>query len=193
MTNPERTGYEMNMVELEINGQRVSAEEGTTILDAASAIGIRVPTLCHDSRLSASGVCRLCMVEVAKGGRSRLVASCVYPVEAGIVVQTDSEKVRKVRRLILELLWPSLPDLAREYGVTSSRFRPRDTECSLCGLCVRYCAEIKKRQAIYFRGRGIDREVAIVPELAKECAMCRECFPCCTGGHIVTHSDLAFT
>jgi NADH dehydrogenase/NADH:ubiquinone oxidoreductase subunit G len=183
----------MDMVELEIDGQRIQAEEGATILEAASAIGIRIPTLCYDSRLKPYGACRLCMVEISKGGRSRLVASCVYPVEKGLVVQTRSEKVCKVRRMILELLWPSLPDLAKEYGVTGSRFRPRDTECNLCGLCVRYCAEVKKLHAVYFKGRGIDREVAVIPELAKECAFCRQCFDLCTGGRIVNQSDLAFT
>jgi len=186
-------GLDMKMVELEIDGQRIGAEEGTTILDAATAIGIRIPTLCHDSRLTSAGACRLCMVEVTKGERSRLVASCVYPVEAGLVVQTNSEKVRKVRRLILELLWPSMSDLAREYGVTGSRFASRDTECNLCGLCVRYCSEVKKLDAVYFKGRGIDREVAVIPDLAKESAMCRECYTLCTGGRIVNQCDLAFT
>jgi bidirectional [NiFe] hydrogenase diaphorase subunit len=183
----------MKMIQLEIDGQTVQAEQGATILEAASAVGARIPTLCHGDDLKPYGACRLCMVEVSRNGRSKLVASCVYPVEEGLVVRTDSEKVRKVRRMILELLWPSLPDLAAEYGLTGSRFTPKQTECNLCGLCVRHCAEIKKHHAVYFRGRGVDREVAIVPELAKECAFCRECFEVCTGGWIVNQSDLAFT
>ncbi len=183
----------MNMVQLEIDGQRVQAEEGTTLLEAASAIGVEIPTLCHHDDLKPYGACRLCMVEIDKGTRTKLVASCVYPVEDGLVVRTNTEKVQKVRRMIVELLWPSLPGLAKEYGVTQSRFAPRDTECNLCGLCVRYCAEVKKLDVAYFRGRGIDREVAIVPELAKECAFCKECFDFCTGGRIVNQSDLAFT
>jgi NADH dehydrogenase/NADH:ubiquinone oxidoreductase subunit G len=183
----------MNMVRLEIDGQPIQAEEGSTLLEAASAVGIRIPTLCHHDDLKPYGACRLCMVEIQKGSRTRLAASCVYPVEEGLIVKTDTEKVRKIRRMIVELLWPALPDLAREYGLKQSRFSPRDTECNLCGLCVRYCAEVKKLHAAYFRGRGIDREVAVIPELAKECAFCRGCFDICTGGRIVNQSDLAFT
>ena len=182
----------MNMVELEIDGQRIQAEEGTTILEAACAIGIDIPHICHEDRLEPFGACRLCLVEASRNGRTKLVASCAYPVESGLVVQTDTEEVRKVRRMILELLWPSLPGLAAEYGLTGSRFDTGDTECNLCGLCVRYCADVKKKHVAYFRGRGIDREVAILPELGKECVYCRECFDFCTGGKIVNQSDLAF-
>jgi len=182
----------MIMVELEIDGQRIQAEEGTTILEAASAIGVEIPHLCHDQRLKPLGACRLCLVEASRNGRTKLVASCSCPVEAGLVVRTDTEEVRKVRRMILELLWPSLPGLAAEYGLTGSRFETGDTECNLCGLCVRYCAEVKKRHIAYFSGRGIDRQVAILPDLAKECVYCRECFDFCTGGKIVNQSDLAF-
>ena len=132
------------------------------------------------------------MVEITRAERTRLVAACVYEVEDGLVVRTNTEKVKKIRRMIIELLWPSLPDLAREYGVTETRFPPEHTDCSLCGLCVRYCADVKKLNAVYFKGRGIDRELAIVPELAKECVFCQECHELCTGGWIVNQSDQAF-
>jgi len=182
----------MKMVRLEIDGQAMQAEEGTTILEAATACGIRIPTLCHHDKLEPYGACRLCMVEILIGRRTRLVASCAYEVQEGLVVRTNTEKVRKIRRMVLELLWPCAPGLAREYGLTESRFPPKQTECLLCGLCVRYCSEVKKLNAAYFKGRGIDREVAIIPELAKDCAFCQECFGLCTGGWIVNQCDNAF-
>ena len=90
---------------MEIDGRTVEAEEGTTVLQAARSIGIKIPTLCHDDRLEAYGGCRMCMVEIeTKWGRKRLVASCVYPVEEGLKVQTNTEKVKRIRRMIIELL-----------------------------------------------------------------------------------------
>ena len=68
------------------------------------------------------GACRLCMVEISKNDRTRLVASCVYPVEDNLIVRTDSEKISKIRKTILELLWPSVQGMAKEYGITKSRF-----------------------------------------------------------------------
>lgn len=182
----------MKMVQLQIDGIELQVEEGTTILEAAKAGGIYIPTLCHSSQLKPYGACRLCMVEVTKNERTRLVASCVYEVEDGLVVRTDTDQVMEIRRMIIELLWPSLSNLAEEYGVTETRFLPEQTECNLCGLCVRYCSEIKKLDAVFFKGRGIDRELEIVPELARECAFCHECHELCTGGWIVTHSDQIF-
>jgi len=188
----KRREHDMKMVKLRIDGQVLQVEEGKTILEAAKSCGIDIPTLCHSDKLEPYGACRLCMVEITKGERTRLVASCVYEVEDDLIVRTDTEQVKKIRRMIIELLWPSLTNLAEEYGVTASRFWPEETECNLCGLCVRYCSEIKKLDAVYFKGKGIDREIAIVPELAKECAFCHECHELCTGGWIVTHSDQIF-
>ncbi len=182
----------MKMLKLQIDGQELQAQKGTTILQAAKSIGIDIPTLCHSENLKPYGACRLCMVEITKDERTRLVASCVYEIEDGLVVKTNTERVKKIRRMIIELLWPSLTGLAKEYDVASSRFWPKETECNLCGLCVRYCSEIRKLDAVYFKGRGIDRELAIVPELARECAFCHQCHELCTGGWIVYHSDQAF-
>lgn len=181
----------MKAIELEINGKLVVAHEGDTILEAATKNGISIPTLCHNSKLKPYGACRLCMVEIEKKGknRKRLVASCVYSVEENLVVKTETEKIRKIRSMIIELLWPSLPALAKEYGIIESRFYPKDTDCNLCGLCVRYCSEIKKKNVVYFKGRGINREVALVPDLMNECVYCRECFDMCTGGRIVEKCD----
>ena len=179
----------MNTLPLEIDGKKVQAQEGATILETAGENGIHIPTLCHNDQLKPYGACRLCMVEISKGKRTKLVASCVYPVEENLIVKTNTEKIKKIRRMIIELLWPSRQDLAKEYGVTRSRFFPERTDCNLCGLCVRYCAEVKKTNAVYFKGRGINRAVTVIPDLMNECVYCRECFDLCSGGWIVDQCD----
>ena len=83
----------MDMVTLTINGQTVQAKKNSTVLEAARAAGIYIPTLCYHPELSHEGACRLCVVE-ASGARS-LVASCVYPVAEGMVVETNTPKVRE--------------------------------------------------------------------------------------------------
>jgi len=171
-------------IPIKLDGRQIEAREGATILETAGENGIHIPTLCHAEGLEPYGACRMCMVEISKNGRTRLVASCIFPVEEGLVVRTDSEEIRKIRTTILELLWPSLQGLAKKYGITKSRFSSEQTECCLCGLCVRYCREVKKLSAAYFKGRGINREVAIIPELANECVYCRECFDLCPAGWI---------
>lgn len=181
----------MKTIELEIDGKSVLAEEGMTILEAVKKNGIRIPHLCYSDELKPFGACRLCMVEISQKDRKRtkLVASCAYTVEENLIVQTNTEKIKKIRRMIIELLWPSLSDLAREYGITGSRFAPKQTDCNLCGLCARYCEEVKNKHAVYFKGRGIDREISLVPDMMNECVYCRGCFDLCTGGRIVEQCD----
>jgi len=185
----------MESIRFEIDGKPVEAERGTTILEAARQAGIDIPTLCYDERLAPYGACRLCTVEITRDNRTRLVASCVYPVEDGLVIKTDSERVRKIRKMILELLLPLSPtgpleSLAQKYSLEKSRFTAEMTACVLCGLCVRYCAEIKKANAIGFIGRGIERTVAFLPEVAPSiCPTCdRECLALCPSGKLVSEN-----
>ncbi len=175
----------MEQITLEINGKSVQAAKGATILQAAKAAGIKIPTLCDDDRLEPYGACRMCMVEIVKHGRPRLVASCLFPVQEGLSVQTESAKVTRIRKMIIELLWPSFQQFAQEYGVTKSRFHPGMTDCSLCGICVRYCAEVKKENALFFKGRGIDRQPELIDGAHDQCGQCRECFDLCSGGWVV--------
>ena len=177
------------IVSLEIDGKEVKVEEGKTILEAAKEAGIEIPTLCYHEGLKPYGACRICSVEIERKGRTRIVTACCYPVEEGLKVKTNSEKVKKIRRTIIEMLLPISPtgpimSLAKKYGVEKSRFSGECTYCILCGLCVRYCAEIKKENAITFIGRGADRKVAVVPEKADVCAMCRECYELCPSGKV---------
>ena len=176
----------MSEVTLQIDGKEVSAQEGTTLLEAAEKLGIVIPTLCHHAKLEPYGGCRLCTVEIELRGGKKLVAACLYPVEKNLVVRTRSEKVDRIRKMILELLLAHAPDafelqdFAKEYGADKNRFAKESSFCIHCGLCVRYCAEVKKANAVGFVDRGTRREISFIPEIAvKECWKCKECFPLC--------------
>jgi len=171
---------------LRIDGKEVSASPGMTVLDAARRAGIDVPTLCHHEKLEAYGGCRLCMVEVESRGKTSYVVSCTYPVEKDLVVRTRSERVDKIRRVIVEELMAHAPDapelvrLAAEYGADRNRFEKEAIFCVMCGLCVRYCAEVKQEDAVGFIENGPRREISFIPErAAKVCWDCQECFAIC--------------
>lgn len=176
----------MENITLNIDGKSVQAQPGATLLQAARSAGIKIPTMCHDDGLEPYGACRMCMVEIERNGRRKLVASCIYNVEAGLKVQTNTDKIRRIRKMIIELLYPAWLPYAKEYGVTSSRFTPGMTDCSLCGLCVRYCSDVKKAGVLYFKGRGIDRKPALVEDTGMSCSGCRECFKVCGSGWIAS-------
>ena len=176
----------MSEVQLKIDGREVKAEEGMTVLEAARSAGISIPTLCHHEKLEPYGACRLCLVELDMRGWKKLVVSCLYPVANDLVVITRSEKIDRIRKTILELLMAHAPDafglqdLAKEYGADRDRFDKEASFCIHCGLCVRYCAEVKKKNAVGFVNRGANREISFIPEVAsKECWNCKECFQLC--------------
>ncbi len=184
----------MKTVRLKIDGKDVEAKEGMTVLEAAREAGIEIPTLCYHEKLAPYGACRLCTVEITKNNRSRLVTSCVYNVEDGLVVKTNTPEVQKIRKMLLELMLASAPilsDFAKEYGVDAPRFTADVTQCILCGLCVRYCAEVKGANAITFVGRGVDRRIAFVDEVVSTgvCMDCRQCFGVCPTGKIPRETD----
>ncbi len=170
------------MIALKLNGIPVSVDEGTTLLEAARFLGISIPTLCHMDGLSPYGACRLCVVEVGEGPRARLVSSCTYQAENGLVVRTGSTRVVRARRMILELLLASCPeskviqDLAAAHDVRTQRFRQEHETCILCGLCVRMCREQMMASAISFRGRGETRSVGTPFDQPSEA--CRACGGC---------------
>jgi NADH dehydrogenase/NADH:ubiquinone oxidoreductase subunit G len=162
-----------------------------SVLQAAQSAGISIPTLCHHEKLEPFGGCRICIVEVEVRGWTRHVVSCVYPVAENLVVKTRSEKIDKIRKMILELLLahapdsPQLQDLAQAYGADKDRFEKDASFCIHCALCVRYCAEVKKANAVGFVDRGIRKEISFIPEIAsKECKSCMECFPLCPTSYL---------
>jgi bidirectional [NiFe] hydrogenase diaphorase subunit len=182
---------EMNEIVVEIDGKEVKATEGKTVLEAAQSADIFIPTLCHHAKLEPHGLCRICTVEVEVRGWTKLVAACLYPLEKDLIVRTRSEKVDRIRKMILEFLLahapnsPQLLDLAQEYGADKDRFEKEASFCILCGLCVRYCAEVKKKHAIGYVDCGPRREIRFIPEIAeKECHSCKECFPLCPTSYL---------
>ena len=193
----------MSEITLEIDGIKVQATDGMTLLEAAQSVGIYIPTLCHHEKLEPFGGCRLCIVEVDERGWTKLVVSCVYLAADGLVVRTRSEKIDRIRKTILELLLAHAPDaevlkeLAQEYGADKDRFEKEPSFCIHCGLCVRYCAEVKQKHAVGFVDRGIRKEISFIPEIAaRECNACKECFPLCPTSYLqaafVLTQSLAF-
>lgn len=174
------------MTTLTINGLLVSVEPGSTILEAAQFLGFPIPTLCHMDGLSPYGACRLCVVEIGEGAKSRLVSSCTYPVEEGMKVRTASRRVVRARKMVLELLLASCPqskviqDLASAHEVRQQRFRQEHEDCILCGLCVRMCEEQMMAHAIGFRGRGEHRSLGTPFDINSEvCRLCGGCIYVC--------------
>ena len=176
---------------VQIDGKEVKASEGMTVLEAAQSADIFIPTLCFHEKLEPYGGCRICTVEVEVRGWTKLVAACLYPLEQDLVVRTRSEKVDKIRKMILEFLLahapnsPQLLELAQEYGADKDRFEKESSFCIVCGICVRYCAEVKKKNAVGFVDCGARREISFIPEIAlTECIDCKECFPLCPTSYL---------
>ena len=175
-------------VHMIIDGKAVTAEPGATILEAAKAAGIGIPTLCQHPTVEAYGACRLCMVEITVRGRKRLVTSCNYEAADGLEVATGSERVRKSRKMTIELLLARCPEvdalqrLAKVYGIRETRFPKEKDDCILCGLCVRVCRERMGVGAADFVGRGADMRVDTPYERKSEaCITCGACtFVCPT-------------
>jgi bidirectional [NiFe] hydrogenase diaphorase subunit len=192
------------MVTVEINGKKASVPEGTTVLQAARGLGIDIPTLCYHEALSMYAACRVCIVEMSieKGGRKRtwIDASCVYPVQNGLIISTDSPKVKKERKLIIELLLSRAPEsrvlneLADRYGAQKGRFESIDkgeSNCILCGLCVRVCNEMIHSEGIGTAFRGINKKVVTPFKIAQDvCVGCAACaYVCPTGAIKVIEND----
>ncbi|MBC8314298.1 MAG: (2Fe-2S)-binding protein [Bacteroidales bacterium] len=174
------------MITLKINGLETTVEEGTTILEAAKFLGFPIPTLCHMEGLRSYGACRLCIVEIGEGTKTKIVSSCTYPVEEGLHVRTSSSRVMRARKMIIELLLASSPqsktiqDIASEFNVKQQRFRQEHEDCILCGLCVRMCEEQMVAKAIGFRGRGENRSIGTpFDKQSEKCRLCGGCMYVC--------------
>ena len=182
------------MINLTIDNKKIEAEAGQTLLEVARENGIVIPTLCSHESLEPSGACRLCVVEAKQGKRTRIVTSCLYPVAEGLTVDTKSERVMEVRRLVLQLLLARCPEsqqlkeMAEELGIEPEpRFAPDkdNSKCILCRMCVRTCEKVVGVCAIGFSYRGAEKNVCTpFQEDSVSCIGCGACAYVCPSGHI---------
>ena len=182
------------MVNLTVDGKNISAPKGTMLLEAIRGAGISIPTLCAHEAVSRSGACRMCVVEIKKGNRTRIVTSCLYGVEEGLVVNTKSDRVLNVRRLVMELLLARCPEseviqkMAKELCVEPQARYVSDTDkgkCILCRSCVRVCEEVVGVSAIGLFARGSHKTVGTpYNEKSDVCIGCGACVYVCPTGHI---------
>jgi len=202
------TGAIGSLVKATIDGQTVEVPMGTTILEAARKLGIKIPTLCYHEDLCISGVCRICVVEVE--GQRTLQASCSYPINQTITVHTHTRKVRQARRHILDLMLSNhygecytcirnnnceLQALAQEYGVDSFRFghveEPefgvedssysivRDLDkCILCRRCIRTCIDLQEVGVYEAMGRGAETYIGTFMDKPMADVVCINCGQC---------------
>ncbi len=175
------------------------AEVGETILQVARRAGVWIPTLCHHPALEAYAACRICMVEIDRGGWWQVVTSCNYPIRQDLTVRVNSERAVRARRGVMQLLLARCPEspqllaLAERMGVEGTPY-PKVTEaqrnCILCGLCVRVCSERIGASAIARVGRGVERSVAGPFRMpSKDCIGCGACASVCPVGTIVVRTS----
>jgi len=174
----------MPTVELTIDGLELDVDKGRTILEAARSCGISIPTACYLEGLTPYGACRICSVEVSTDGGQAfsVAAACTYEIHRRTVVRTDTPRIRRIRKMLAELLVASAPnvklaqDIAARMGVATVRFEIEDNRCILCGLCIRMCEEQMGGKALGFVGRGNERKVS--PPFAKKSETCLVCGGC---------------
>jgi iron-only hydrogenase group A len=196
------------LIDIIIDGKKLKVKKGTTILEVARSLGIKIPTLCYHEDLCIAGICRICLVEVV--GMEILQASCSYSIEMDIEIKTHSHKIRKARRHILDLMLAShvgecyscirngnceLQDLAKDYGITEYPFghpnksvKPVDCssmsivrdmdKCILCRRCVRSCVDLQEVGVFGVKERGDKSYISTFGDRSMEDVICINCGQC---------------
>src|SRR5271157_1157262 len=192
-----------------INDQTITVQPGGTILKAAAEVGISIPTICFHDFCTANALCRICVVEV-EGART-LAPACVTQVAGGVKIHTQTDRVRRARRSILEMLnasvdlsdAPEIQEMMHEYGANPDRFPGAAThkqpviddnpmyvrdysKCILCWRCVQVCAkDAQYTYAINFEGRGFETRIGTFfdhPLPETSCVFCGQCVGVCPTG-----------
>lgn len=198
-----------DQITITIDGQAITVAAGTTILKAAQLLDIKIPTICYHDYCTANALCRICVVEM-EGSRT-LLASCVAKVSEGMVIKTTTERVRRSRKVLLEMLAssvdlneaPEILEFLKEYQAEEERYpqaKPRQTpviddnpmyirdytKCILCWRCVQVCADdAQYAYAINFRNRGYETQISTFYEIPipnSTCVFCGQCVGVCPTG-----------
>jgi len=192
-----------SIIKVQINGKSLEAEKGEYLLSLARRAGIIIPTFCHHDALSGLGSCRLCVVEVDEGSGRKVVVSCVYPLGRDCEIWTESDRIQRIRRMVLSMLRGRAPDSeivaswCETYGVPpEDRYSPPSPggrvqenglaggKCVLCGLCAEACATLGAG-AISTLGRGVGKRVSTpYDEPSGDCIGCGSCAEVCPTGAI---------
>jgi len=188
-------------IRITINDKPVEVKKDTFLLAAIKKAGFNVPSLCWHKDLTPGGNCRLCTCRIEVKGHRMLVTACNYPVREPVKVWTQTEDVLRHRKILAEMYlgrWPDVPivkQLAKECGVTQSRFRSEITDenpkaCILCGRCVRACNEFMLEEILDFAGRGVKRHITMpFGEVDRHCVGCTSCAYVCPTGAIEIIDD----
>ena len=198
----------IEVIAVNIDGKDLQVTKGTTILEAAKRIGIKIPTLCYHEDLCVAGICRICLVEVEDS--STLEAACSYSIYKPLKIKTHTPKIRRARKNVLELMLAShvgecyscirnnnceLQKLAMEYGITSYSFGHDNTprkgvdqtshsivrdmdKCILCRRCVRSCIDLQEVGVYTVKCRGKDSSITTFKDCSMEEAVCINCGQC---------------
>ena len=163
----EKGDFKLKLI---IDNKEIIANNGETILEAAMRAGVKIPTLCHHPKLSNYGGCRVCVVEV--GGMNRLITSCTTPVSDGMVVTTDSPKIRETRKTLLELILSDHPNDCMTCDKTG--------ECALQDLAYEYGANVKENpyDGAMRQYPTEDKNPFIIRDFSK-CILCAKCVRVC--------------
>jgi NADP-reducing hydrogenase subunit HndD len=195
------------MPKLHINSIPVDVPEGTTILEAAKSIGLKIPTLCYLENHEGKGACRVCIVDVK--GAKNMVTSCTTPVNEGMEVYTNTKAVRDSRKFVVEMLLSEhdgdcktcqrnddceLKQLAAELGITDIRFEGEKTnkvmdettpalvrdsgKCIKCRRCVTICGELQSVGSLFPQGRGFSSTIGPAFSGCLDSVLCVQCGQC---------------